>query len=194
MSVVARNVLTPYSFASLRVSRPPFSSRSRIPTLAPSRAAHAAIARPMPCAAPVTSTTSSASRPSRIASWYDRYMSTNGSVYEVGAALSGGGQIPLLGFGTWQLRGDEARQAVEWALEAGYRHLDSATGYRNQTEVGAALKASGLPRESVFVTTKLPPDHVDRERKTLEESLSELGLDHLDLWLIHWPPGGEAGV
>ncbi|WP_460528871.1 aldo/keto reductase [Flindersiella endophytica] len=121
-------------------------------------------------------------------------MSTNGSVYEMGAALSGGGQIPLLGFGTWQLRGDEAQQAVEWALEAGYRHLDSATGYRNQTEVGAALKASGLPRESVFVTTKLPPDHVDREQRTLEESLSELGLDHLDLWLIHWPPGGEAGV
>lgn len=110
------------------------------------------------------------------------------------AALSGGGQIPLLGFGTWQLRGDEARQAVEWALEAGYRHLDSATGYRNQREVGGALKASGLPRESVFVTTKLPPDHVGRERQTLEESLSELGLDHLDLWLIHWPPGGTAGV
>ena len=121
-------------------------------------------------------------------------MTNNGSVFHLTTPLRSGGRLPLVGFGTWQLRGDDARQAVGWALEAGYRHLDTATSYRNQREVGAALRESGIPREEVFITTKLPPDHVGRERRTLEESLSELGLDHLDLWLIHWPPGGRAGV
>lgn len=121
-------------------------------------------------------------------------MTKNGSVFHLTTPLRSGGHLPLIGFGTWQLRGGDARQAVGWALEAGYRHLDTATSYRNQTEVGAALRESGVSREEVFVTTKLPPDHVGRERRTLEESLSELGLDHLDLWLIHWPPGGNAGV
>jgi 2,5-diketo-D-gluconate reductase A len=121
-------------------------------------------------------------------------MANQGSVYELSVPLDGGGRIPLLGFGTWQLGGDEARQATSWALEAGYRHIDTATGYRNQTEVGAAIRDSGLPREQIFVTTKLPPDHSGRERQTLRQSLEQLGLDYLDLWLIHWPPGGTAGV
>jgi diketogulonate reductase-like aldo/keto reductase len=102
--------------------------------------------------------------------------------------------MPLLGFGTWQLRGREAHDGVRWALDAGYRHIDTATGYANETEVGAALSESGVPREEVFVTTKMPPDHVGRERRTLEESLANLGTSYVDLWLIHWPPGGTAGV
>lgn len=120
-------------------------------------------------------------------------MANQGSVYELSVPLDGG-RIPLLGFGTWQLRGNEARTATGWALEAGYRHIDTATGYRNQTEVGAAIRDSGLPREQLFVTTKLPPDHAGREARTLRESLDQLGLAYLDLWLIHWPPGGSAGV
>lgn len=108
--------------------------------------------------------------------------------------LSSGRPIPLLGFGTWQMRDDEAYDAVRSALETGYRHLDTATAYGNEEQVGRALRDSGVPRDDVFVTTKLPPDNAGRERETLEASLSDLGLDAVDLWLIHWPPGGEAGV
>lgn len=103
-------------------------------------------------------------------------------------------RIPLLGFGTWQLRGREAYDATLWALEAGYRHIDTATGYGNEAEVGAALRDSGVPRDEVFVTTKMPPENVGGEQRTLEESLDELGTEYVDLWLIHWPPGGTAGV
>lgn len=109
------------------------------------------------------------------------------------APLAAGGTIPLLGFGTWQLRGDEAYRAILAALEVGYRHLDTATGYGNEREVGRALRDSGLPRDEVFVTTKLPPDRAGRERETLDRSLEDLGLEQVDLWLIHWPPKG-AGV
>lgn len=103
-----------------------------------------------------------------------------------------GGSMPLLGFGTWQIPDAEAPAAVGEALAAGYRHIDTATGYRNQRGVGKAVAESGLARDEVFVTTKLPPDNADRVRETIEESLDQLGLDHLDLWLVHWPPNGEA--
>lgn len=106
--------------------------------------------------------------------------------------LRTGRSIPVLGLGTFQMRGREAYQAVRAALEIGYRHLDTATGYRNQQEVGRAIKDSGVPREDVYVTTKLPPENAGRERETVEESLRQLGLDQLDLWLIHWPPGGPG--
>ncbi len=108
--------------------------------------------------------------------------------------LPGGTRIPLLGLGTWQLRGDEARAAVGWALQAGYRHLDTATVYANEAEVGAALRESGVPRDEVFVTTKVPPDAAGRERETLRRSLDALGLAAVDLWLVHWPPGGGPGL
>lgn len=108
--------------------------------------------------------------------------------------LAGGGRIPLLGLGTWQLRGETARRAVGWALEAGYRLLDTATAYGNETEVGAAVRESGLPRAEVFVTTKMPPENAGREGATLERSLEALGLAYVDLWLVHWPPAGTAGV
>ena len=109
------------------------------------------------------------------------------------AALNAGGAIPLVGFGTWRLSGASAQESTLGALNAGYRHIDTATMYANEAEVGAALRDSGVPRSEVFVTTKLPPERAGKERATLEDSLSALGVDQVDLWLIHWPPGG-AGV
>ncbi len=102
--------------------------------------------------------------------------------------LPGGAAMPLLGFGTWQIRGDAAYDAVRDALEAGYRHIDTATMYGNEAEVGRALRDSGVPRDEVFLTTKLPPERAGRERETLDASLRALGVDAVDLWLIHWPP------
>jgi diketogulonate reductase-like aldo/keto reductase len=108
--------------------------------------------------------------------------------------LAGGGRMPLLGFGTWQIKGRRATDAVGWALEAGYRHLDTATVYGNEKQVGAGLRNSGVPRHDVFVTTKCPPSHAGRELDTLRTSLDLLGTDHVDLWLIHWPGGSGADV
>jgi len=102
--------------------------------------------------------------------------------------LSGAPAMPLLGFGTWQLRGRAAYEAVREALEAGYRHLDTATMYGNEAEVGRALRDSGVPREEVFLTTKIPAERAGRERATLDASRAALGVDAVDLWLIHWPP------
>jgi diketogulonate reductase-like aldo/keto reductase len=110
------------------------------------------------------------------------------------ADLPGGGRIPLLGFGTWQIKGDTARQAVIWALEAGYRHIDTAAIYGNEAEVGAGLRDSGVNRDEVFITTKMPGGATGREAATLQESLSKLGTDRVDLWLIHWPTEGRADV
>jgi len=109
-------------------------------------------------------------------------------------ALRSGPAMPLLGFGTWQIRGESAYQAVRAALDAGYRHLDTATMYGNQDEVGRALADSGVPRDEVFVTTKLPPERAGRERATLTESLRQLRVDAVDLWLIHWPPSRGRSV
>jgi diketogulonate reductase-like aldo/keto reductase len=106
--------------------------------------------------------------------------------------IAEGVSMPLLGLGTWMARGNSAERAVARALEVGYRHIDTALAYRNEAEVGRALAASGLPREEVFVTTKMWPDRAGRERETIEESLDALGLEQVDLWLIHWPPGGQA--
>jgi diketogulonate reductase-like aldo/keto reductase len=102
--------------------------------------------------------------------------------------------MPLLGFGTWQIKGADARRSVSDALAAGYRHLDTAKVYGNESEVGAALQSSGVDRGEVFVTTKIPPNDVGRADKTLAESLDKLGLTSLDLWLIHWPGGDGADV
>jgi 2,5-diketo-D-gluconate reductase A len=109
-------------------------------------------------------------------------------------ALDQGGAMPLVGLGTWQMTGRRCRAAVRYALEAGYRHIDTATFYRNEREVGEAVRESGVPREQVFVTTKLPPSAAGRERRTLDDSLRALGMDHVDLWLVHWPPRGGALV
>jgi len=108
--------------------------------------------------------------------------------------LPGGGSMPLLGFGTWQIRGKRGYDAVRTALDDGYRHIDTATMYGNEAEVGRALRDSGLSREDVFVTTKLPPSRAGQERATLTASLRALGTEHVDLWLVHWPPAARSLV
>lgn len=106
--------------------------------------------------------------------------------------LRPGVEIPLLGIGTWQASDDEAYRAVRTALDLGYRHIDTATGYGNEEQVGRAVADSGIDRDQIFLTTKLPPERVDEAAQVLEESLLKLGTDHLDLWLVHWPPNKEA--
>jgi diketogulonate reductase-like aldo/keto reductase len=100
--------------------------------------------------------------------------------------------MPLIGFGTWKLRHGQARAAVLAALEAGYRHIDTATMYDNEAEVGQALADSGLDRAEVFVTTKIRPSDARRVRDILRQSLQAMRTDYLDLWLVHWPPARRA--
>jgi 2,5-diketo-D-gluconate reductase A len=104
-------------------------------------------------------------------------------------ALNDGRSIPQLGFGVWQVPDGDASNIVGQALRAGYRLIDTAAGYGNEKGVGEAIRDSGLPREDLFVTTKLKTsDHgFDRTLRAFEESLSLLKLDDVDLYLIHWP-------
>ncbi len=108
--------------------------------------------------------------------------------------LHGGASMPLLGFGTWQIRGRRAYDAVGTALDVGYRHIDTATMYGNEAEVGRALRDSGLDRQDVFVTTKMRPSSAGRERATLAASLRDLDTEYVDLWLVHWPPSARQLV
>ena len=103
--------------------------------------------------------------------------------------LHDGVEIPQFGFGVFQVPPDDTRAVVEDALEAGYRHIDTAGAYRNEKGVGEALAASGIPREEVFVTTKLwnSQQGYDSALAGFEASLGRLGLDRVDLYLIHWP-------
>ena len=104
--------------------------------------------------------------------------------------LSNGVQIPCLGFGTWQTPdGDVAVSSVRCAIEAGYRHIDTAQAYGNEESVGQGIRESGIPREELFITTKLWNQNHSYELalKTFDESMKKLGLDYLDLFLIHWP-------
>ena len=102
--------------------------------------------------------------------------------------LGNGVAMPMLGFGTWQLQGELAYEATRHALLIGYRHIDTATMYRNEEQVGRAIADSGVDRAELFVTTKLPPGNAGRARATISESLKALGTDYVDLWLVHWPP------
>jgi len=106
--------------------------------------------------------------------------------------LNNGVQMPIIGFGVFQIPAEDTQQAVEQALAVGYRHLDTAASYGNEEAVGAAIKASGVPRDELFVTTKLwiqanPGEDV--VKRAFEGSLQRLDLDHLDLYLIHQPLG-----
>jgi diketogulonate reductase-like aldo/keto reductase len=100
-----------------------------------------------------------------------------------------GAHIPAIGFGTWPMRGDECRRAVSAALEAGYRHIDTAAGYGNEREVGEAIRGSGLPRNDIFVTTKISPSEFaeGRMQRAAEAGVRNLAVDQVDLILLHWP-------
>jgi diketogulonate reductase-like aldo/keto reductase len=102
--------------------------------------------------------------------------------------------MPMVGFGTWQMQGQLAYEATRHALQAGYRHIDTATLYRNEREVGRAIRDSGLDRNELFITTKLPPRRAWRAQAVMSESLRALGTDHVDLWLVHWPPRWRPSV
>jgi 2,5-diketo-D-gluconate reductase A len=106
--------------------------------------------------------------------------------------LRGGAEMPMLGFGTWRLRGRQGCESVRYALQTGYRHIDTASMYANEDEVGRALRDSGVERKDVFITTKLRPADAGRERAVLKASLRALGTDYVDLWLVHWPPRARA--
>lgn len=103
--------------------------------------------------------------------------------------LNDGTSVPRIGFGTAGLNGRAAVEAVQSALHVGYRLVDTAAAYGNETEVGEAIRASGVPREELVVTSKIPGSHhaYDDAIRSTEESLQRLGLDHLDLHLVHWP-------
>jgi 2,5-diketo-D-gluconate reductase A len=109
--------------------------------------------------------------------------------------LNNGVTMPIIGFGVFQIPDDQTQAAVEAALAAGYRHLDTAASYGNEAAVGAAIKASGIAREDLFVATKLWIQHAptgsvqDNTKRAFDTSLRRLGLDHLDLYLIHQPLG-----
>lgn len=117
---------------------------------------------------------------------------TAGAVTADGRAveLADGNQLPMLGLGVWQVPdGPECVNAVRWALELGYRHIDTAQAYGNETSVGRALREAGVPRDEVFITTKFYPGRRDPVAEA-EQSLRRLGVDQVDLYLVHWPQGG----
>jgi diketogulonate reductase-like aldo/keto reductase len=106
--------------------------------------------------------------------------------------LSDGTTIPLLALGVWQVPdGRECEDAVRWALEAGYRHIDTAQAYENEESVGRAIAGSGVPREEIFITTKFHPARKDAEAEAAR-SLERLGVDQVDLYIVHWPQGGPT--
>ena len=100
-----------------------------------------------------------------------------------------GARMPVVGFGTWALEGDACAFSVTEAIKAGYRHIDTAASYRNEDKVGEGIRNSGVPREEIFITTKVPA--LEQEEKafkaSVERSLKLIGVDQVDLLLIHWP-------
>src|SRR6266487_5307882 len=106
--------------------------------------------------------------------------------------LADGNKAPMLALGVWQVRpGHETENAVRWALKLGYRHIDTAQAYGNEESVGRALRDSGVPREEVFITTKFYPGRKDPAAEA-ERSLRVLGVDYVDLYIVHWPEGGPT--
>jgi len=101
--------------------------------------------------------------------------------------LNTGDKIPAIGLGTWQSKPNEVKHAVEFALKAGYRHIDTALAYGNEAEVGEGIKASGVPREDIWITTKLDNPWHKRVEEGITSSLKSLGVDYIDLYLMHWP-------
>jgi 2,5-diketo-D-gluconate reductase A len=115
-------------------------------------------------------------------------MTAGGRAY----VLADGNEIPMLGLGVWQVsNGPECVNAVRWALEIGYRHIDTAQAYGNEESVGRAFRESGVPREEVFITTKFYPARKNPVTAA-ERSLRRLGIDQIDLYIVHWPKGGPT--
>ena len=110
------------------------------------------------------------------------------SIPDLTTLLPSGAHMPLLGFGTWQIKDEDAVTATATALTAGYRHIDTATVYDNEAQVGSAL--ASVARADVFVTTKVPPARRGAELDTLQQSLDLLKMSFVDLWLVHWPEQG----
>ena len=107
-------------------------------------------------------------------------------------SLSDDTEMPVLGLGVWQVpNGPECVNAVRWALELGYRHIDTAQAYGNEESVGQALRESGIPREEIFITTKFYPGNRDPAAE-IERSLERLGVEQVDLYIVHWPQGGAT--
>ena len=100
-----------------------------------------------------------------------------------------GVRVPAIGYGTWLVTGQDATDGVRDALEIGYRQIDTARAYENEREVGRGIAESGVPRDEIFLTTKVPHDEAtaDEVERDAEQSLERLGVDHLDLLLLHWP-------
>src|SRR5690625_829531 len=117
---------------------------------------------------------------------------SSSALHEPAVRLSADVAMPMLGFGTWQIYGRESYEAVRTALEVGYRHVDTAALYENEAQVGQAVADSGLAREEVFITTKLLHSDAGRARAALQDSLAALGVETVDLYLIHSPPGGAS--
>lgn len=112
---------------------------------------------------------------------------------QAGSILTQGVAIPRIGFGTFRMPGGDCQPVVESALEQGYRHIDTAAMYENEAAVGAALRASGLARQDLLVTTKVWHDQLgsrDAIRRAFDASLAKLGLHHVDLYMVHWPAAG----
>jgi len=106
--------------------------------------------------------------------------------------LADDNEVPLLGLGVWQVpNGRECVDAVRWALELGYRHIDTAQAYGNEESVGQGIRESGVPRDELFLTTKFFPRHKDPAEEAAR-SLERLGVDHVDLYIVHWPQGGPT--
>lgn len=103
--------------------------------------------------------------------------------------MNNGREIPVVGFGTWQASNEEARESVLWALDAGYRHIDTAAAYGNEAAVGEAIRTSGVLRDEIFLTTKLANDQhgYEQTKAAIDKSLAELDCGYIDLYLIHWP-------
>jgi diketogulonate reductase-like aldo/keto reductase len=115
-------------------------------------------------------------------------MTAGGRAY----VLADGNEIPMLGLGVWQVsNGPECVNAVRWALDIGYRHIDTAQAYGNEESVGRAFRESGVPREEVFITTKFYPARKNPVTAA-ERSLRRLGIDQIDLYIVHWPKGGPT--
>ena len=109
--------------------------------------------------------------------------------------LNSGHQIPILGYGVYQTSADVAESVTLHALKTGYRHIDSARAYRNEKPCAEAMRASGLKREDLFFTSKVPPKSMGYEnaKQEIESTFAETGLDYVDLYLIHAPYGGKEG-